>query len=95
VHIQAFIRQPPIKRLERLFDRVIRSPPGPGPRRGAAGAVRLSFIYSRLAGCEDTNDPERLAEDPVFQMLASRERRETSVDAHAIPILAIESPLMS
>ncbi len=36
-------------------------------------------IYSRLAGCEDTNDAERLAEDPTFRMLASRERRETSV----------------
>jgi hypothetical protein len=32
-----------------------------------------------LAGYEDTNDAERLAEDPAFRMLASRERRETSV----------------
>src|SRR6202158_4235163 len=36
-------------------------------------------VYSRLAGHEDTNDAERLAEDPAFRMLASRERRETSV----------------
>jgi Transposase DDE domain group 1 len=36
-------------------------------------------IYSRLAGYEDTNDTERLAEDPAFRMLASRERRATSV----------------
>ena len=36
-------------------------------------------IYSRLAGYEDTNDAERLAEDPALRMLASRERRETSV----------------
>jgi hypothetical protein len=36
-------------------------------------------IYSRLAGYEDTNDAERLAEDPTFRMLASRERREISV----------------
>jgi hypothetical protein len=36
-------------------------------------------IYSRLAGYEDTNDAERLAEDPTFRMLASRERREMSV----------------
>ena len=35
-------------------------------------------IYSRLAGYEDTNDAERLAEDPAFRMLACRERRETS-----------------
>jgi hypothetical protein len=32
-----------------------------------------------LAGYEDTNDAERLAEDPTFRMLASRERREASV----------------
>ena len=36
-------------------------------------------IYSRLAGYEDTNDAERLAEDPTFRMLASRERRDTGV----------------
>ncbi len=36
-------------------------------------------IYSRLAGYEDTNDAERLAVDPTFRMLASRERREASV----------------
>ena len=36
-------------------------------------------IYSRLAGYEDTNDAERLAEDPTVRMLASRPRRETSV----------------
>src|SRR5438034_7783934 len=36
-------------------------------------------IYSRLAGYEDTNDAERLAVEPTFRMLASRERRETSV----------------
>src|SRR5262245_56421187 len=35
-------------------------------------------IYSRLAGYEDTNDAERLAEDPTFRMLASPERREMS-----------------
>jgi hypothetical protein len=43
-----------------------------------ADLVRQS-IYSRLAGYEDTNDAERLAQDPTFRMLASRERRETSV----------------
>jgi Transposase DDE domain group 1 len=36
-------------------------------------------IYSRPAGYADTNDAERLTEDPTFRMLASRERRETSV----------------
>jgi hypothetical protein len=36
-------------------------------------------IYSRLAGYADTNDAERLSEDPTFRMLASRDRRKTSV----------------
>src|SRR5262249_24387747 len=31
-------------------------------------------IYSRLAGYADTNDADRLAEDPTFRMLASGER---------------------
>jgi len=42
-------------------------------------------IYSCLADYEDSNDAERPAEDPAFRMLASRERRETSV--------ALTSPL--
>src|ERR1700745_4389599 len=37
-----------------------------------ADLVRQS-IYSRLAGYEDTNDAERLAQDPTFRMLASQE----------------------
>src|SRR5260370_4483433 len=54
------------------------------PRTGHNGQFPLrdlfrQSIYSRLAGYEDTNDAERLAEDPTFRMLASRERRETSV----------------
>lgn len=36
-------------------------------------------IYGCLAGYEYTNDAERLAEDPAFRMLASRERGDTSV----------------
>jgi hypothetical protein len=32
-----------------------------------------------VAGYEDTNDAERLAEDPTFRTLPSRERREASV----------------
>ena len=38
-----------------------------------------SPIYSRLAGYEDTNDAERLAEDPTLRILGARERRETGV----------------
>jgi Transposase DDE domain group 1 len=43
------------------------------------GDLFRQSIYSRLARYEDTNDAERLAEDPTFRMLASRARRETSV----------------
>src|SRR5262247_2159757 len=39
-------------------------------------------IYSRLAGYADTNDAERLAEDPTFRMLASRERWGNQYRAH-------------
>src|SRR5262249_61875734 len=59
-----------------------RSPPDPRPGPNAQFPLPALFrqsIYSRLAGYEDTNDAERLAEDPTFRMLASRERRETSV----------------
>ncbi len=54
------------------------------PRTGCNRQFPLSdlfrqSLYSRLAGYEDINDAERLAEDPAFRMLASRERRETSV----------------
>ena len=55
-----------------------------GPRTGRKSQFPVPDLfrqstYSRLAGYEDTNDAERLAEDPAFRMLASRERRETSV----------------
>src|SRR5881409_1634628 len=54
--------------------------PRTGHNRQFPLADRLrQSIYSRLAGYEDTNDAERLAEDPTFRMLASRERRDTSV----------------
>src|SRR6476661_180650 len=54
------------------------------PRTGRNSQFSLAdlfrqSIYSRLAGYEDPNDAERLAEDPTFRMLASRERRDTSV----------------
>jgi hypothetical protein len=54
------------------------------PRTGYNRQFPLSDLFrqsisSRLAGYKDTNDAERLAEDPTFQMLGSRERRETSI----------------
>jgi len=40
---------------------------------------RTSFASRSTAGWPATRTPTRLAEDPTFRMLASRERRETSV----------------
>ena len=37
------------------------------------GLLRQS-VYSRLAGYEDTNDPERLADDPTMRVVRSRIR---------------------
>ena len=47
-------------------------------------------IYSHLAGYEDTNDAERLAEDPTFRMLASRERAASARAAR--PSMDAEPP---
>src|SRR5262249_6913007 len=65
--------------LSALIERHLSDPStGHNFQFGLADLFRQS-IYSRLSGYEDTNDAERLAEDPTFRMLASRERRETSV----------------
>src|SRR6266481_1155612 len=65
--------------LDALIERHLTDPrTGPNRQFPLPDLFRQS-IYSRLAGYEDTNDAERLAEDPTFRMLASRERREASV----------------
>jgi hypothetical protein len=65
--------------LSALIERYLTDPrTGRNAQFPLADLFRQS-IYSRLAGYEDTNDAERLAEDPTFRMLASWERRETSV----------------
>src|SRR6266852_3976963 len=65
--------------LSALIERHLTDPrTGHNSQFGLPDLFRQS-IYSRLAGYEDTNDAERLAEDPTFRMLASRERRETSI----------------
>jgi hypothetical protein len=65
--------------LSALIERHLSDPrTGRNTQFPVADLVRQS-IYSRLAGYEDTNDAERLAEDPTFRMLASRVRRATSV----------------
>jgi len=65
--------------LSALIDRHLSDPrTGRNSQFPLPDLVRQS-LYSRLAGYEDTNDAEWLAEDPAFRMLASRERRETSI----------------
>jgi hypothetical protein len=65
--------------LSMLIDRHLTDPRTGHNRQFPLPDLFRQSIYSRLAGYEDTNDAERLAEDPAFRMLASRERRETSV----------------
>jgi DDE family transposase len=48
------------------------------PRTGYNRQFPLPDLF-RQSIYEDTNDAERLAEDPTFRMLASRERRASSV----------------
>ncbi len=65
--------------LDALIERHLSDPRTGHNRQFPLPDLFRQSIYSRLAGYEDTNDAERLAEDPTFRMLASRERRETSV----------------
>src|SRR5712691_10037254 len=65
--------------LSVLIDRHLTDPRTGQNRQFPLPDLFRQSIYSRLAGYADTNDAERLAEDPTFRMLASRERRETSV----------------
>src|SRR3989441_9759190 len=65
--------------LGALIERHLTDPRSGRNRQFALSDLFRQSIYSRLAGYEDTNDAERLAVDPTFRMLASRERRETSV----------------
>jgi Transposase DDE domain group 1 len=65
--------------LSALIDRHLTDPRTGRNRQFPLADLFRQSVYSRLAGYEDTNDAERLAEDPAFRMLASRERREISV----------------
>src|SRR5438034_10913759 len=65
--------------LDALIERHLTDPRTAHNRQFPVSDLFRQSIYSRLAGYEDTNDAERLAEDPTFRMLASRERRETSI----------------
>src|SRR2546430_1114954 len=65
--------------LDALIERHLTNPRTGHNRQFSVSDLFRQSIYSRLAGYQDTNDAERLAEDPTFRMLASRERRETSV----------------
>ena len=79
--------------LDALIERYLADPrTEPNCQFSPADLFRQS-IYSRRAGYEDTNDAERLAEDPTFRMLSPRRptgskrrcslRRETIRDSLA------------
>jgi hypothetical protein len=61
---------------ERLgFGELIAPHPG-GSRRGKNTQLPLAdplrqSVYSRIAGCEDVNDAERLSQDPAFRPIGS------------------------
>ena len=82
--------------LSALIDRYLSDPrTGRNSQFPLSDLVRQS-LYSRLAGYEDTNDAERLAEDPTFRMLASRERREASATLASIrPWCSMRRPARS
>jgi hypothetical protein len=65
--------------LGELIDRHLTDPRTGRNRQFSLPDLFRQSVYSRLAGYENTNDAERLAEDPAFRMLAPRECRETSV----------------
>jgi DDE family transposase len=65
--------------LSALIEQHLTDPRTGQNRRFPLADLFRQSIYSRLAGYEDTNYAERLAEDPALRMLASRERRQTSV----------------
>src|SRR2546426_4712565 len=65
--------------LDALIERHLTDPRTGHNRQFPLSDLFRQAIYSRLADYEDTNDAERVAEDPTFRMLASRERRETRV----------------
>jgi len=65
--------------LNTLIERHLTDPRTGRNRQFAMPDLLRQSIYSRLAGYGDTNNARRLAEDPAFRMLASRERRETHI----------------
>src|SRR5260370_29538510 len=54
--------------LSALIERHLSDPRTGYNRRFPLADLFRQSIYSRLAGYEDTNDAERLAEDPTFRM---------------------------
>jgi hypothetical protein len=68
--------------LDALIERHLTDPRIGHNRKFPLADLFRQAIYSRLAGYEDTNDAERLAEDPTFRMLAWRERAGDERRAH-------------
>src|SRR2546428_632331 len=73
--------------LDALIERHLTDPRTGHNRQFPLPDLFRQSIYSRLAGYEDTNDAERLAEDPTFRILGSRGRPETSIALNSTPKL--------
>ena len=56
--------------LGQLIAQHLTDPRGTNSRLPLADLLRQS-VYSRLAGYEDVNDAERLAQDPTFRLIGS------------------------
>ena len=71
--------------LSALIERHLSDPRTGYNRRFPLADLFRQYIYSRLAGYEDTNDAERLAEDPTFRMpgLARAAGGESRLHLHA------------
>jgi hypothetical protein len=60
---------------EPIAERLSDSRPGKNTQLPLADLFRQS-VYSRVAGYEDVNDAERLAQDPAFRLIGSQKVRE-------------------
>ncbi|MBM4108788.1 MAG: hypothetical protein FJ255_08245 [Phycisphaerae bacterium] len=57
---------------------------GTNTRHTMTALLRQS-VYSRLAGCEDTNDAERLCVDPAMRQVVGGRAREAHAASPAAP----------
>ena len=69
----------PMETIQASLDHLLRENPMGEARKGA-----LRPIYCRLAGCDDTNDAERLAVDPAIRHVAGGRAIERSATSTSV-----------